>query len=219
MIDALPASAVDDPIKPSLRGWIHLVSGILAIPPVWVLVTAATPGHLRSGALIYGLSLIFLLTISGSYHTPSWSSDTRAIMRLIDHSMIFVMIGGSFTPFLLACSADIYSWFLPIIWLMALAGILRMLFFPNVSRWIKSGIYMVMGWSAIPMMGLWAEGLGIKTVALLLIGGAFSTVGGIIYAKRNPNPWPMTFGYHEIFHVTVVLACIFHYWAVWRAVT
>jgi len=219
VIDLNVFSSVEDPIKPRMRGWIHLISAVLAIPAVWMMVSAANPGHQRAGALTYGISLIFLLSTSGSYHTPTWPPRTRAILRLIDHSMIFVFIGGSYTPFLLASTGDIFDWFLPLVWVMALLGILRTLFLPNVSRWLKSGIYMIMGWVAVPLVGMWIIELGPTTVGLLLGGGLIYTFGGGIYAKQRPNPWPATFGYHELFHVTVVLGSVCHYWAVWRVVT
>lgn len=219
MIELTMPSSAEDPVKPRLRGWIHATGAVLAIPAVWIMVNAAQPGHLRIGALTYGLSLIFLLSTSGSYHTPNWDPRTRAILRLIDHSMIFVLIGGSYTPFLLASNGDIFTWFLPVIWVMALLGILRTLFLPNVNRWVKSGIYVLMGWAAVPLLGMWITELGNDTVRLLLGGGLIYTVGAVIYAKQWPNPWPKTFGYHEIFHIAVVLGSVCHYWAVWRVVT
>jgi len=219
MIDITLPSSAKDAIKPRFRGWVHTCSAIVAIPAVWVLVATAQPGHMRAGALTFGISMIFLLSISGSYHTPSWSHQTMAILRLIDHSMIFVFLGGTYTPFILASKGDIFEWFLPLVWLMALGGILRTIFLPDVNRWVKAGFYMIMGWMALPLVGLWVRELGWETVNLLLVGGLVYTVGGVMYAKQRPNPWPKTWGYHECFHVAVVVGCIFHYCAVWRVVT
>ena len=219
MIELTLPSSAQDVVKPKLRGWVHALSAVAAVPAVWILVAAAQPGHLRAGALIFGVTMIFLLSISGSYHTPKWPPQTLAILRLIDHCMIFVFLGGTYTPFLLASKGDIFAWFLPVVWLMALGGILRTIFLPDVSRWIKAGFYMLMGWMALPLIGLWIQELGWETVNLLLIGGLIYTAGGVIYARQWPNPWPNTWGYHECFHVAVVLGCIFHYCAVWRVVT
>ena len=219
MIDVTLPSSARDAIKPRFRGWVHAGSAILAIPAVWILVAASQPGHLRVGALVFGLTMIFLLSVSGSYHTPQWSDQTMAILRLIDHCMIFVFVGGTYTPFLLASKGDIFQWFLPVVWLMALLGILRTIFIPDVKRWIKAGFYMMMGWMALPLVSLWVRELGWETVNLLLIGGVIYTTGGVMYAKQKPNPWPETWGYHECFHLAVVVGCAFHYWAVWRVVT
>lgn len=217
MTEAFPSSA-DDPIKPRTRGWVHAASAVGSIPAVWLLVGASQPGPLRWGALTFGLSMIFLFSTSGAYHTPQWGDNTRAVLRLIDHCMIFVFVGGTYTPFLLASQGDIYDWFLPLVWLMTLAGIGRTLFLPNVKRWIKAGIYVVMGWMAIPLFGMWLTELGVQAVSLLVAGGVSYTVGAIIYARQTPNTWPEVWGYHEYFHVTVVLGAVLHYMAVWTVV-
>ena len=217
MTEVIPSSA-EDPIKPTTRGWVHAASAVASIPAVWVLVNAAQPGPLRWGALTFGVSMIFLFATSGAYHTGRWTDATRAILRLIDHCMIFVFLGGTYTPFLLASQGDIYDWFLPLVWVMTLAGIARTLFLPNVKRWIKAGIYVVMGWMAVPLMGMWVSELGAQAVGLLVVGGVSYTIGAVIYTKQRPNTWPETWGYHEYFHVTVVLGAALHYKAVWTVV-
>ena len=219
MTEAHTPSSADDPIKPRMRGWVHSGAAALSIPAVVVIVMNAQPGPLRWGALTFGLALLFMFSTSGSYHTPDWSDDTRAILRIIDHCMIFVLLGGTYTPFMLASQGDIFSWFLPLVWLMALGGIIRTLFFPNVRRWVKAGTYVVMGWMAVPLMGLWLSELGTQVVGLLLAGGVIYTLGAVIYTKQQPNTWPETWGYHEYFHVAVVLGAILHYAAVWLVVT
>ena len=216
--DALSSSA-EDPIKPRLRGWIHLVSAIVAIPcGIW-LVQNAQPGPMTAGAAVYAAALVLLLGISGTYHTPQWSERNRAILRLLDHSMIFIHIGGSYTPFLLGVDLDWVSFVLPAVWIMAVLGILRTLFLPNINRFLKSMIYVVMGWLAVPLMGPFHDTYGIGVIVLLLVGGISFTAGGAVYARRTPNPWPETFGYHEIFHVSVVFGSVCHYMAVWMVVT
>lgn len=174
---------------------------------------------MSAGALTYAASLVLLLGFSGAYHTPTWSDRPRAALRMIDHSMIFILIGGSYTPFLLATNDDTFSFALPLVWIIATLGILRTLFLPNINRFLKSSIYVAMGWMAVPLMKPWWESFGIEVVVLLLMGGVSFTVGALIYARRWPDPWPSTFGYHEIFHVSVVFGSVCHFIAVWRVVT
>lgn len=211
-------SSIDDPIKPRMRGWIHLISAFVAAPFGVLLVQHAQPGHLSTGAALYAISLVLLLGTSGTYHTPTWSDRTRTFLRLLDHSMIFVLIGGSYSPFLLGIDLDWVSWVLPGIWIMAFLGILRTVFLPNINRFLKSAIYVLMGWIAAPLMVPFHAAYGDLVLALLLIGGLAFTGGALIYARQTPNPWPETFGYHEIFHVSVVLGSICHYVAVWLVV-
>ena len=212
-------SSTQDPTKPSMRGWIHLLSAIIAIPAGWFLVKAAVPGHLTAGALTYAASLVLLLGISGTYHTPTWSERPLVTLRLLDHSMIFILIGGSYTPFLLAMNDDDFTFALPLIWCIAILGILRTLFLPNINRFLKSMIYVAVGWMAVPLMKPWSQSFGFDVIALLLIGGVAYTLGALVYARRWPDPWPQTFGYHEIFHAGVVFGSVCHFIAVWRVVT
>lgn len=212
-------SSTRDPIKPRMRGWIHLLSAVIAMPAGWILVQQAVPGSMSTGALTYAASLVLLLGISGAYHTPTWSERPRVTLRMIDHSMIFVLIGGSYTPFLLATHDDDFSFALPLVWGIATLGILRTLFFPNISRLLKSLIYVAVGWMAIPLMKPWWESFGPEVILLLLGGGVAYTLGAVVYARRWPDPWPQTFGYHEIFHAGVVLGSVCHFIAVWRVVT
>jgi hemolysin III len=205
-------------IKPRLRGWSHLISAVIAIPATIVLSMAAKNGLPTIGAITYGLSLFLLLATSGTYHTPYWSQSTRQKFQRVDRSMIFVLIAGSYTPFLLATSGDSLSLFIPIIWSIALLGIIRTLFLPNGRRWVTTMSYLAMGWLVFPLFYQWITQLGLNVVIPLGLGGLIYTLGAIAYARKSPNPWPSTFGYHEIFHVAVILASICHYYAVWLVV-
>lgn len=179
---------------------------------------AAKNGLPTIGAITYGLSLFLLLATSGTYHTPYWSQSTRQKFQRVDRSMIFVLIAGSYTPFLLATSGDSLSLFIPIIWSIALLGIIRTLFLPNGRRWVTTMSYLAMGWLVFPLFYQWITQLGLNVVIPLGLGGLIYTLGAIAYARKSPNPWPSTFGYHEIFHVAVILASICHYYAVWLVV-
>ena len=211
-------SAAEDRARPRLRGWVHLIGAFVAVPFGIGLVQQAQAGPLTVGAALYAASLVMLLATSGIYHTITWPPAPRRILRLLDHSMIFILLGGSYSPFLLGMRIDwAHTAFLGV-WGLVVLGILRTVFLPNISRWLKSMIYVAMGWMAVPMMGEFHATYGTAVLSLLLLGGIAYTGGAVIYARRAPNPWPRTFGYHEIFHVGVIAGSIFHYVAVWRVV-
>jgi hemolysin III len=206
------------PIKPRLRGRIHLVGALLAIPVAIWLGMQAQAGIYTLGAITYGASLFLLLATSGTYHTPRWSEKVRSRMQRLDRSMIFVLIAGSYTPFLLASGETARQIYLPIIWTIAVLGILRTIFLPKVRGWLTALPYVVMGWIAVPMMPIWIESLGTGIIGIIGAGGLLYTGGAVVYAFKRPDPWPRTFGYHEIFHAAVVLASALHCWAVWLVV-
>ena len=216
--DIAISSSANDQRRPRMRGWIHLLSAFASIPCGAILIQHAQPGPSTAGATLFAVSLSLLLLTSGTYHTFTWSERPRAILRLLDHSMIFMLLGGSYSPFLLGLQTDWALYALPAVWFLVVLGILRTLFFPNISRWLKSLIYVAMGWMAVPMMKPFYDAYGGTVLMLLLIGGVAYTGGAVIYTKKTPNPWPRMFGYHEIFHVGVVIGCLCHYVAVWNVV-
>jgi hemolysin III len=209
----------EDPAdKPRLRGKIHAAGALLAIPPLIWLALQAQPGPLRVGAIVYGLSLVGLLATSGSYHVPSWSPEIKARMRRLDRSMIFVLIAGSYTPLMIATGPTAQEVYLPLIWVLAGLGVLRTMSLPNAPIWVTALSYVVMGWLAAPLMPQWIDVLGIEVLGLVMTSGIIYTLGAVVYVKKRPNPWPKIFGYHEIFHVAVILGAACHGWAVWRVV-
>lgn len=203
--------------KPRLRGVVHLCAAIAAVPATIVLVLHATT-ELQMGALAYGLSLVCLLATSATYHTPHWTPEKRMMMRRADRSMIYLLIAGSYTPFFLAIGDGAPGHVLPVIYALAALGIVVSLFWVRAPRQLVALLYVTLGWFAIFYTGEMLEELGSPVVGLILIGGCFYTAGAVVYAKRWPDPAPRTFGYHEIFHVAVVLASICHYIGVWRVV-
>ena len=211
-------SATNDRVKPKMRGWSHAAAAVLAIPATWLLTSVAQSPEGVLGAIVYGVSMVALLGVSGTYHVPFWPETIRAKLRLLDHSMIYVLLGGSYTPFCLMTGDWVSSVFLPIIWVLCLVGILRTLFVPNMRRWVKAGSYVLMGWISLPLAFKWYEALGAEVLVFLLLGGLIYTGGAVIYTRKKPNLFPGVFGYHEVFHLTVIFGCMFHYWAVWRSV-
>ena len=202
-----------------MRGWSHALGALLAIPATWFLAQEAQSEDGVLGAVVYGVSMTALLGVSGAYHVPFWSAPVRARLRLLDHSMIYVLLGGSYTPFCLMTGDWVSGVVLPMVWVLSLIGILRTLFVPNMRRWVKAGSYVLMGWISLPLVFKWYAVLGATVVTYLLIGGVIYTAGAVVYTRKTPNPVPAVFGYHEVFHLAVLLGCAFHYWAVWLSVT
>jgi hemolysin III len=209
--------------KPRLRGWIHVYSAIIAAIAGSALVAVSWAGDsTRAGlaTLIYTLTIVAMFSVSAVYHRIWWTSDTaRKWMKRLDHSMIFVFIAGSYTPFaLLALPQHQGMLLFWIVWGGAAAGVTLKMFWPSAPRWVGVPLYLVLGWLAvwfaIPIM----EGAGVAALVLLAVGGALYSVGGVFYALKWPNPWPRTFGHHEFFHACTAVAATCHYIAMWFAV-
>jgi hemolysin III len=204
--------------KPRLRGVVHLVAAIAAVPAMVVLFVHAHTGA-GGGAAVYGASLISLLTISAVYHTPFWAPEIRAVLRRVDHAMIYFLIAGSYTPLCLALGGTAANVLLPIVWIGAVLGVLKSIFWVKAPRFLTAAIYVVLGWSAAPYFSDFSTILGPAVMWLLATGGIIYTLGALIYARKRPNPVPRVFGYHEVFHLMVVVAAGCHYAAVWLAVS
>ncbi|MGY1947106.1 PAQR family membrane homeostasis protein TrhA [Nocardia asiatica] len=231
MSDAAPVTAVPDSasealaealVKPRLRGWIHTWAvGVAAIAAV-VLIAVATTVSATAGwsTLIYGLTVCGLFGVSAVYHRVTWPTPRARIrMKRADHSMIFLFIAGSYTPFaLLGLPGRTGQTLLAVVWAGALAGVALKLLWPTAPRWVGVPLYLLLGWAIVPVAGQLNGQIGIAPLILLLIGGLFYSGGAILYATKWPNPWPTVFGHHEFFHAATVLAALTHYAAVWLVV-
>src|SRR3954462_15375632 len=206
--------------RPRMRGWLHLfaffgaiVAGAVLIPLASVL--GAPAGF--SGAL-YSLTILGLFGVSGLYHRRRWSPRGWKIMKRLDHSMIFLFIVGTYTPFsLLGVDPPGGDWVLGIVWAGALAGVTLKLTWPTAPRWVGVPLYVALGWVAVFVLTDILPFAGGASPVLLAVGGAPFTGGGGAYAIKKPNPWPDVFGYHEVFHAMTILAAICHYIAVYFA--
>lgn len=170
--------------------------------------------------LIYTLTIVAMFTVSGTYHRVTWTSPgARKWMKRLDHSMIFIFIAGSYTPFaMLALPGRSGAILLTIVWSGALAGVLLKCFWPSAPRWVGVPLYLVLGWVAVWFIVPIMNGAGIAAMVLLVVGGLLYSVGGVFYALKWPNPWPTTFGHHEFFHACTAVAATCHYIAMWFAV-
>nr|WP_280479242.1 hemolysin III family protein [Nocardia asiatica] len=209
-------------VKPRLRGWIHTWAvGVAAIAAV-VLIAVATTVSATAGwsTLVYGLTVCGLFGVSAVYHRVTWPTPRARIrMKRADHSMIFLFIAGSYTPFaLLGLPGRTGQTLLAVVWAGALAGVALKLLWPTAPRWVGVPLYLLLGWAIVPVAGQLNGQIGIAPLILLLIGGLFYSGGAILYATKWPNPWPTVFGHHEFFHAATVLAALTHYAAVWLVV-
>lgn len=198
--------------KPLLRGWLHLICFFLAVPAgVTVVLLASTPTA-RTAALIYAVGLMALFGVSGAYHRGPWSPAWRRRMQRLDHTTIFVMIAGSYTPI---CLLVLRSWLgvvlLVLVWSGALAGGLLACLDGAVVRFVRNGLYIALGWFVVLAMPQMADRLSATQLMLVAIGGALFTLGAIGLATRWPDPFPKVFGYHEVWHTLVVAAVVCHF--------
>jgi hemolysin III len=205
--------------KPRFRGVTHEWAFFVSLPLGLGLVISAPSGRAALAAGIYALSVALLFGASALYHRITWASAAaRRWMRRVDHSMIFVLIAGTYTPFaLLAVDQPTGFWVLAGVWAAALGGVILKLSWPTAPRWVGVPLYIGLGWVAVFVLTDILHFAGVASMVLLAVGGLFYTVGGIVYGIRKPNPWPGTFGYHEVFHAMTIVAAICHYIAVYFA--
>jgi hemolysin III len=202
-------------LKPSLRGVSHHAAALIALGAGLVLVVLAPPGRATVASALYSASLVMMFSVSALYHRPTWGPAARQWMKRMDHAAIFLLIAGTFTPFaLLALEGEEARWMLRMAWGGALLGVLQALLWVHAPRVLKVMLYLGLGWAVVPYLPALLEALGPGGLALLAAGGLAYSGGALIYALRRPNPLPAVFGYHEIFHVLVILASVCHFIAV-----
>jgi hemolysin III len=206
--------AIERPSRPRFRGVVHQWSFFVALVAGAGLVAWA-PGRATVACAVYAGALTGLLGTSALYHRVTWRPSVRAWVRRLDHSMIFVLIAGTYTPFaVLVLDEPLSVIVLAGVWGGAAAGIVFTLLWIDAPEWLTAAAYVALGWFAIVAMPQIAERAGAGALALLAAGGIAYTAGAVVYARRRPDPRPASFGYHEIFHVLVVVAATAHFIAV-----
>jgi hemolysin III len=211
-MDTLTAITPPEPPKPRFRGRLHQFAFFLVVPAGIALVAAAPTTRARIATLIYALCLAGLYGTSAAYHRLPWSPGARRWMKRLDHSMIFLLIAGTYTPFALLVLEPPWSWIiLGLVWIGALAGIVLKMVKIDGFAAVGGALYIALGWLAVVTMPQILRGLEGWMAALLLIGGLLYTTGAIVLARKRPDPAPATFGYHEIFHSFVVGGSACHY--------
>ena len=168
--------------------------------------------------LVFGISLVLLYTTSGIYHLVHTTDAILLRLRKLDHSMIFILIAGSYTPFCLLALDGFWKWSIIItVWSLALIGIILKMVWINMPRWLSTSFYIGMGWIALFALKPLYASLSFGGFSYLMLGGLMYTIGGIIYGTKKPNLSP-NFGFHEIFHIFVMLGSFCHYWAILKYV-
>ena len=201
-----------DEIKPHLRGWLHAATTPLALAAGIVLVVLSPTVTTRIGSAVFAGSALLLFTVSAIYHRGNWSPRTWAFLRRFDHSNIFLLIAGSYTPFtLILLEGAVRTWLLVIVWTGAVLGVLFRIFWTTAPRWIYTPIYVALGWVAIFYADEFSAAGGTAVIALVATGGALYTLGGLVYGLRWPDPFPTWFGFHEVFHAFTIAAFVCHY--------
>jgi len=195
--------------------WSLVVAALASIALVVLAFTLASP---RAGvaAVVYGTTVCGLFAVSATYHRVHWRTvRARTWMKRADHSMIFVFIAGSYTPFgLLALPPETGRTLLAVVWGGALAGVALKMLWPTAPRWVGVPLYLLLGWAIVPVAGELVHEAGVAPMVLLAVGGVLYSVGAILYAAKWPDPWPATFGHHEFFHAATAVAALCHFVAV-----
>jgi hemolysin III len=204
-----------------MRGWLHAYAFFVALAGGVVLcsLAATRPGvaPLVSCA-IYSVTVCGLFGTSALYHRRVWSRRGYQIMRRFDHSMIFVFIAGTYTPFcVLLLAPRTATILLAIVWGGALGGVVMKMIRPHTPRWVSAPLYLALGWVAVAVLPDILHRGGITALVLLSAGGAAYSLGAVFYALRRPNPWPTVFGHHEFFHACTLVAAICHHIAIYFA--
>jgi hemolysin III len=202
--------------KPRMRGWIHRGAFLTAIPAALVLVIVAPTWRARIACAIYGLTLVGLFGVSSFYHLGNWTEAQRTWWRRGDHSMIFLLIAGTYTPFcLLVLHGTSATIELAVVWIGALAGVAVKLW--RVDLHVVSGfMYIGLGWVAAVSFPTIARNLDTPGAILLVGGGLIYSLGALVLATHWPGKAAKTYGYHEVWHSMTVLAAACHYVVIMR---
>lgn len=204
-----------------IRGFLHGAAAAAAVVGLFVLLDRARgSGPAITGTLIFGGAMLIMYTVSALYHSIPWGDQWKDRLQRVDHSMIFLVVAGTFTP--IAIAALDGAWLvvgLSVIWAIALAGILLKALLPNVKTWLSLALQMVMGWSLLVWIPAINTQLGTAAVVLIGIGGLCYSVGVIIFTTKRPRLFPRSFSYHELFHVLVITGSTLHFLVIfWYAI-
>jgi hemolysin III len=202
-------------MKPRFRGVSHQYAFFVAVAAGAALVVVAQGSQARVAVGVYALSLCAMFGASALYHRIDWPPRPSVWLRRLDHSMIYVFVAGTYTPFALLVLAPALGWtLLGIVWLGALGGVAMTLVWIDAPRGLRALLYVLLGWLGLVALPQVWERSGALAVALLATGGLLYTLGAVVYARRRPDPVPRVFGYHEVFHVFVIAAAAAQFAAV-----
>lgn len=196
-----------------VNGLTHLVAAVAAAGGLALLLYLARHDGAKAAALaLYGITLVLMFSASAAYHLAAAGPRGLLFLRKLDHSAIYLLIAGSYTPLCLHFFTGFWrSGMLAVIWALALIGIGVKIFVIRAPRWVTAGIYLLMGWLALAGIREIVATLPAGALTWLLLGGLFYTAGAVIYMLKAPNPWPGVFGFHEIWHLFVILGAFSHF--------
>jgi hemolysin III len=203
-------------LREPVSGLTHLGGAIAALAGQIALLVIAWNGLARIvSVLVYGISLILLFSASATYHMVKAGPKTVEILRKLDHSAIYLLIAGTYTPICLNAFTGFYRWgLLAIVWSIAFVGILVKVFFIEEPRWVSATVYVVMGWLCVSAAGQMLTKLSPMALTWLIVGGVVYTLGAVVYATKLFDFAPGKFGYHEVWHFFVLAGAAAHFVAV-----
>lgn len=200
-------------------GFSHLLGAIIGLIASGLLIIKASiygdAWQIASFA-IFGLCMILMFGSSAIYHLAQGSDEKILKLKRIDHMAIFAMIAGTYTPMCLVPLRESFGWtLLTVVWGLAIAGILLKIFWIGAPRWLSTIIYLAMGWACVFGLSTMKAMMPAVSFDWLLYGGIAYTLGAVIYATKWPDPWPESFGFHEIWHIFVMAGAFSHFIAVY----
>ena len=214
-----PVAGLVASVKPRLRGWLHLGMFPVALLGGLVLVVVSDPGAVRTASIVFTVSAALLFGVSAVYHRGTWGPKATGLLKRMDHSNIYLIIAGTYTPFAVTLlPSDQARILLSAIWGGAIAGVVFRVFWVGAPRWLYTALYIALGWTAIfYVVPFWRTG-GPLIGSLIGLGGVLYTLGGVVYGTKRPNPSPRWFGFHEVFHAFTLGGFVSHFTAVALAV-
>lgn len=200
-------------LRDPVSGLMHLVAAVLAGLGLLALVYLGRGSLSKQASLaIYGLSVIAMFSASATYHLVNGQPGTLKFLRKLDHSSIYLVIAGTYTPICLYFFTGFWQWgMVALIWTFALVGILVKLVFIHAPRGLTVVIYLVMGWLGVFAIPEMVNVMPASAIGWLFAGGIFFTLGALVYAFKKPDWYPNVFGFHEIWHIFVILGCLCHF--------
>lgn len=213
-------TAAEIDTRPKLRGYFHQEAFFIAFGACLMLVFQSSTRLALLASIVYSLGLLGMLGTSAIYHRFNWRPRTRAVMKRLDHSAIFLVIACSATPFsLFALSEESGHDFMLYIWSAAVLGIVQSMLWTKAPKFVSALFYIAMGWLSLPYVGEMKQTIGSTNISLLISGGIIYTIGAMFYAFKWPNIAPKYFGYHELFHIFVVIGSVLHFIAIYKVLS
>lgn len=196
-----------------VRGFLHGTAALLSLAGLFALAVRTSGDVPRMLTMVVFMgSMVALYTTSSLYHSVPWKQPWKMRMQRFDHSMIFMLVAGTYTPIAFNVLTDEWKWItLGVVWMIAAVGILQKMFFPRIRNWLSITLYLAMGWFAVLPIRALSERLSVPAVSLLVLGGLFYTVGMVLLVTKRPRLFPRVFSYHEVFHLLVVSGSLAHF--------